>query len=234
MDKKLLLRKQIIQNGAESLSDAQLLEFFIEHSGAGEEEVRLLLSEFGNIKYAADASADLLMSLYGLNISTAVLLKLIPAICHEKSANHKSELLINSSAKAMRYFEKFFTGYSTEHFSATALSSGMWIADCYVSSSESLSEINEKCRSIVRFAMKSQKKNIIIAHNHPDAAAAPSQTDITSTEKIIDALSPLGIRLIDHIIIGKDSSLSLRDAFPQINFGTTPEYRSSAQPNYYK
>lgn len=66
-----------MQNGAESLSDAELLEFLILHSGAGEDEIRLLLSGFGNIKYAADAPSDTLTSLYGLNISTAVLLKLI-------------------------------------------------------------------------------------------------------------------------------------------------------------
>ncbi len=234
MDRKLLLRKKITKNGAESLSDAELLEFLLLHSGAGEDEVRLLLSGFGNIKYAADSSPDILTSLYGLNISTAVLLKLIPAISHEKSANQKSELLINSSAKAKKYFENFSTGYSTEHFSAAALSTGMWVSDCYVSSSESVSEIYEKCRNIVRFALKSQQKSIIIAHNHPDSAAEPSQSDITATEKIIASLKPLGILLIDHIIIGMNSSLSLREAFPQINFGSIPEYKTSAQPNYYK
>lgn len=234
MDKKLLLRKKITQNGAESLSDAELLEFLMLHSGARENEIRLLLSEFGNIKYTADASPDTLTSLYGLNVSTAVLLKLIPAICHEKSTNQNSELFINSSSKAKKYFENFFTGYSTEHFSAAALSSGMRITDYYVSSSESASEIHEKCRNIVIFALKTRQKSIIIAHNHPDSAAEPSQCDINATEKIITALKPLGILLIDHIIIGRDSSLSLREIFPQLNFGSISGYKTSVQPNYYK
>ena len=234
MNRKLLLRKKIMQNGAESLSDAELLEFLILHSGAGEDEIRLLLSGFGNIKYAADAPSDTLTSLYGLNISTAVLLKLIPAICHEKSVNQKSELLINSSEKAKKYFENFFTGYSTEHFTAVALSSGMWVSDCYVSSSESASETHEKCRNIVRFALKTQQKSIIIAHNHPDSAAEASQCDISATKKIIAALKPLGILLIDHIIIGKNSSLSLRETFPQLNFGSISGYKTSDHPNYYK
>lgn len=234
MNRKNFLRKKIDASGTEALSDSELLEFLLLHSGEEANTAELLLSELGSIRNIADASPELLMKIYGLDIGTASLLKMIPAICHEKSASRRSELLINSADKAKIYFRNVFAGFSSEHFSAAALSNSLWISDCYINSSGAVSELNTRCRDIVRFIVKSQKNSIIIAHNHPDSTAEPSQSDITATKKIINALRPLGIKLLDHIIIGTDAAVSLREVLPQISFDGVPEYKFSHQPNYYK
>lgn len=225
MNRKQILRKKIEESGVQSLSDAELLEFLLSHSGAEEGTAKLLLSKFRSIKAAADAVPGLLMSQYGLSVNTAALLKLIPALCHEKSANRKAGRLINNTAKAKKYFENFFIGYSVEYFSAAAINDGMWVAGCFANTSGSSSEVSVRCRDIVRFAVTSGKDKLIIAHNHPDGNPDPSESDLIATRKIIAALRPLDIKVLDHIIVGKESSLSLREMPGLIGFEDAPEYK---------
>lgn len=225
MNRKQIFRKKIESCGVQSLSDAELLEFLLSHSRAEENTSELLLSALRNIKKIADMDSGILMTQYGINSNTAALLKLIPAICHEKSANYKSGLRINNTDKAKKYFENFFIGYSTEYFSAAAISDNMWVSDCFANTSGSQSEVSARCRDIVRFAVTSGKNKLIIAHNHPNGSPDPSESDIIATRKIINALRPLDIKVLDHIIVGKESSLSLREMPDLISFDESQEYK---------
>ena len=59
-------------------------------------------------------------------------------------------------------------------------------------------------------ALKRSAAAILIAHNHPSGDPTPSQDDISSTKKLIDASEMVGIRVLDHIIIGDGVFLSMR------------------------
>jgi DNA repair protein RadC len=48
-------------------------------------------------------------------------------------------------------------------------------------------------------------------HNHPSGDPTPSTADITVTQDIKKAAAPLGVVLHDHVIIGRNSHISLRD-----------------------
>ena len=52
---------------------------------------------------------------------------------------------------------------------------------------------------------------VIMAHNHPEGAALPSNTDVTSTSTVSTTLRTLGINLIDHIIINRTAYFSMRE-----------------------
>lgn len=229
MNFKQTIRKKIQSCGVQSLSDAELLGFLLAHSGAGEDEANNLLAELGSIKAAVEVDAGTLIAQYGLNSDSAMLLKLIPAVCHAKSANNNSNRLINNTERAKNYFDKFFTGYTEEYFCAAAVKDNMRISDHVLLTSGSSLSVNAKCRDIVGFAVHSGMNKIIIAHNHPDANPSPSENDLIATEKIINALKPLGIKILDHIIVGSDSSLSLREMPGLVGFDEAPEYKTTLQ-----
>lgn len=68
---------------------------------------------------------------------------------------------------------------------------------------------------------------VIIAHNHPQGTLRPSQEDIDCTVEAIDALSSLGIPLLDHVIVAGSQVVSLREN------GFIPESVWAAQhPNH--
>lgn len=59
-------------------------------------------------------------------------------------------------------------------------------------------------------AIKRGAAGIIVAHNHPSGDPSPSQQDIDVTERLLHSSEILGIKLVDHVIIGKGSFVSLR------------------------
>ena len=60
-------------------------------------------------------------------------------------------------------------------------------------------------------ALKCNAVNIVLVHNHPSGEPTPSRDDIRSTKKIKEAGDMVGIRLLDHIIIGDNKFSSLRE-----------------------
>lgn len=65
-------------------------------------------------------------------------------------------------------------------------------------------------RDIFRLAVRTNANGVILVHNHPSGDPAPSKDDERSTIGIVEAGKILGIRVIDHIIVGKNSYYSFR------------------------
>ena len=65
-------------------------------------------------------------------------------------------------------------------------------------------------REIFNVAIKNMASAIIIAHNHPSGASMPSNEDISLTKKVMNLSEMLGIDFLDHVIIAKRGSISLR------------------------
>ncbi|NRY59528.1 JAB domain-containing protein [Clostridium beijerinckii] len=66
-------------------------------------------------------------------------------------------------------------------------------------------------REVFKPAILSNSASIILFHNNPSGDSAPSKEDISITERIKESGNILGIKLIDHIIIGDDSYCSLKE-----------------------
>jgi len=66
-------------------------------------------------------------------------------------------------------------------------------------------------REVFKGAILASAKSIILAHNHPSGDPEPSDDDITLTKRTENAGRIIGIELLDHIIIGDGSYISLRE-----------------------
>ena len=66
-------------------------------------------------------------------------------------------------------------------------------------------------REVVKRALELGASAIIMVHNHPSGDPKPSRADIDITRKVRDAARPVGIALHDHLIIGKDGFVSLKN-----------------------
>jgi DNA repair protein RadC len=65
-------------------------------------------------------------------------------------------------------------------------------------------------REVFRPALESSAVAVVIAHNHPSGEATPSPEDIEITQRLIQAGKLMGIRVLDHVIITKDSFTSVK------------------------
>lgn len=66
-------------------------------------------------------------------------------------------------------------------------------------------------REIFRFAVEESANSIILVHNHPSGDPQPSQEDIRATKQLIEAGNQIGIKVLDHIIIGDGIFVSLKE-----------------------
>ena len=64
-------------------------------------------------------------------------------------------------------------------------------------------------REIFMLALKYEAVNIILLHNHPSGDPTPSKEDIHTTRRMMEAGNLIGIKLMDHIIIGDNKYISL-------------------------
>ena len=67
-------------------------------------------------------------------------------------------------------------------------------------------------RQVVEQALRCGASAVILAHNHPSGIALPSRADQQMTQQVVDALAPLGIRLLDHIVVADGDFVSMADS----------------------
>jgi DNA repair protein RadC len=63
---------------------------------------------------------------------------------------------------------------------------------------------------VIRRALELNASAIILVHNHPSGDATPSNADVTMTETIAELAGPLGVKLHDHLIVGRNGHCSMR------------------------
>jgi len=66
-------------------------------------------------------------------------------------------------------------------------------------------------REVMKPAILSNAASILVGHNHPSGNSEPSQEDIQVTRKLVEAGKIMGIELLDHIVIGEDEFVSLKE-----------------------
>jgi DNA repair protein RadC len=66
-------------------------------------------------------------------------------------------------------------------------------------------------REIVRAALAHHAAAVVLAHNHPSGSVQPSQADEALTRVIREALAPVDVRVLDHVIVGGDKALSMAE-----------------------
>lgn len=66
-------------------------------------------------------------------------------------------------------------------------------------------------REVVKSAILKGAAGVVFVHNHPSGITEPSQADIAITRKLMDALSTVEIRVLDHLVISAQGYTSMRE-----------------------
>ena len=98
-----------------------------------------------------------------------------------------------------------------EHFVCLYLNARNQMLRNEVISIGSLSASIVHPREVFRIAIEQCAASIVLAHNHPSGDTSPSRDDIELTQRLVKAGQMIGIDILDHIIVGKDDFLSMRE-----------------------
>ena len=209
-------RERLIQQGASSLSDAELLAIFLrsgsrQHSAV--ELSRILLQHFGGLNPIFDARLQDLNQFHGIGASKYAQLMAVKELGRRYSAQYlKQEKVELSNSKALLDFLKFeLLGETQEVFAVLCLDVHLRKISFKKMFYGSLNSCEISINQLLRHAINQHASSIVIAHNHPFGMPLPSNADIQLTQRILTACVLLEIRLIDHCIISPEGSCSFAE-----------------------
>jgi DNA repair protein RadC len=98
-----------------------------------------------------------------------------------------------------------------EHFCIFCLNTKNKIVGVHTISIGSLNASIVHPREVFKAAMLNNASGIICLHNHPSGDPEPSREDIETTRRLVDAGEIMGIKVLDHVIIGEQRYLSMKE-----------------------
>ena len=208
-------RERLKVKGVDSLSDAELLAIILQNGSHGENVIDLsnrLISTFGVDKLNS-LSLQELMKIKGIGLAKAS--KLIAAF--ELSKRIKSGTVynktINNPEDIAHYYMEKLKDVKKECFFAVYLNTKNKILGEKLISVGTLNKSLVDHREIFKEALKYSANAVILVHNHPSGDPNPSPEDEQITNQIRECGKIMEIGLLDHVIIGRDCFVCVKETF---------------------
>jgi DNA repair protein RadC len=206
-------REKMAARGASALSDAELLAILLRVGVAGKSAVELardLLTQFGSISALLAAPPNEIAKLKGLGVAKALQLQAALELGRRALAEPlQQQPLLNSPQAVQDFLRLTYLGETAEVFMALYLDTQHHLIQAAPLFRGSLHSTSVYPREVVKAALAANAAAVIFAHNHPSGSAEPSQADIALTKTLKDALRLVEIRVLDHLVVGNQSVVSL-------------------------
>ena len=208
------LRTKFRERGADALAEYELLEmllFRIYPRRDTKPIAKDLLKEFGSLAQVLSAPINRLMEVKDIGEATETDLKLINSAGQLlASGNIRSRPLLSSWSQVLQYCRASMAFEEKEMFRILFLDKKNQLIKDEVQQTGTVDHTPVYPREIAKRGLELSATAIVLVHNHPSGDPTPSRTDIEMTKTIIDVLTPLGIIVHDHIIVGKEGHASLK------------------------
>ena len=210
-------RERFLKQGPEALSTAELFAIIL-RTGSKEENVvemsNRLISEYGLDKLF-ECTLKELQEIKGIGPSKAMQILAISELGKRynqlKRLNDKNQRRITCAKDVFNLFYERLKNEKQEYFYVLMLNNMNYIVEEKLISKGTLDKTLIHPREIFRYAIKNAVSKIILVHNHPDGDPTPSSNDIEITEELAKAGDMIGIKVMDHVIIGRNEKWSWKE-----------------------
>ena len=211
----LLPRERLAKEGVEALSNQELLAILL-RTGTRQASVfeiaQKVLSNLSSLTDLKKMTLQELQSLSGIGRVKAIELQAMIELGHRI---HKHETLemesIISSQKLAKKMQQELGHKKQEHLVALYLNTQNQIIHQQTIFIGSATRSIAEPREILHYAIKHMATSLILVHNHPSGAVAPSRNDDHVTKLVKEACDLMGIVLLDHLIVSHSSYFSYRE-----------------------
>ncbi|TMR80026.1 MULTISPECIES: DNA repair protein RadC [Streptococcus] len=211
----LLPRERLAKEGVEALSNQELLAILL-RTGTRQASVfeiaQKVLSNLSSLTDLKKMTLQELQSLSGIGRVKAIELQAMIELGHRI---HKYETLemesILSSQKLAKKMQQELGDKKQEHLVALYLNTQNQIIHQQTIFIGSATRSIAEPREILHYAIKHMATSLILVHNHPSGAVAPSRNDDHVTKIVKEACDLMGIVLLDHLIVSQSSYFSYRE-----------------------
>lgn len=207
-------RERLLLQGAGSLSDAQLLAIIIRNGEGGRTALDLgreLLEKFGDLAGISRAGVGEIRSVRGIGPAKAAEIKAAFELGRRQQKPALAGASFCASSDVAGYFLPRLKDARREEFRCLLLDTKNRVIRDETVSIGSLTASLVHPRDTFTSAVRESAAAVIFVHNHPSGDVRPSQEDILLTKRLVQAGELLGIRVLDHVIVGNDGHFSFRD-----------------------
>ncbi|MGH2443701.1 MAG: RadC family protein [Chloroflexota bacterium] len=207
-------REKLAQLGAEHLSNPELLAILLRVGVPGQDVVSLsneLLVRFGGLVGVYREPLSVLTGVHGMGLAKAVTVKAALELGRRLLlAQPEERMQIRSPQDVASLLQIQMGLLEQEHLRVVLLSMKNYVVGIREVYKGSVNTSQVRVAEVFRDAIKENCPSIIIAHNHPSGDPAPSTADIHLTQVLVAASKLLDIEMLDHLIIGRSTYLSMR------------------------
>ncbi len=207
------MRSRYFKNGLSAFEPHEALEmllYFTIPRKNTNEIAHELIKHFGSFSAVMSASADELKKVNGIGEQTAMLISMILPLHRmyllesDKNIRH-----FNTSEQCGLYLQNYFSNINHEIVVAMLLD-----GQCKLLAVEEISSgINTLAplspKKLLEVVLKHNAANVVLSHNHPGGLPLPSRPDIQTTIRIKELLDNIGVKLLDHVIVGADDYVAM-------------------------
>ncbi len=208
-------REKLLSRGKESLSNAELMAILL-RTGTKEKSALDLAHDIiavndEGLPGLCDNTPEELLRIKGMG--RAKVCQVLAAVeLGKRVATYprKTRVSISRPADIADLFMEKMRYYKEEHFCTLLLDTkGKIIEEVEVSVGD-LNSAPVHPREVFKHAVKRSAAAVVLIHNHPSGDPAPSSEDVETTMRLVDSAGILGIVVVDHIIIGDGTYVSMK------------------------
>ncbi|EGJ28270.1 RadC family protein [Streptococcus porcinus] len=211
----LLPREKLVRNGAEQLSDQELLAIILRTGNKDKHVMELAANLLNTVSSLSDfkkMSLQELRQLAGIgNVKSIELKAMLEFSRRIQESEQTCQYQILSSFQIAKKMIKQLGDKEQEHLVALYLDTQNRVIEEKTIFIGSVRRSIAEPREILHYACRNMATSMIIIHNHPSGFVDPSENDYHFTKNIKQLCDQIGIACLDHIIVGKNNYYSFRE-----------------------
>ncbi len=213
-DHRARLRQRFSEAGAAALADYELLELFLFRTIPRQDTkplAKAFLAKFGTLDAVLAAPVQRIAEVAGAGPAVAQDLKIVQALLERASkAELKQRTIVSSWSQLLNYCRMSMAHEPREQFRVLFLDvKNQLIAD-EVLNEGTIDHAPVYPREVARRALELSAAAVILVHNHPSGDPKPSAADLAITREIVAAANAVGVKVHDHLVIGRNGAESFK------------------------
>lgn len=208
-------REKILRYGAEVMSNSELLAIILRTGTKDENILKLcdrIISHFGGLNGLINPTIEDLKQIKGVGEAKATQILAISELASRfKSFKSGDDYTVSSPKDVAFYMINEMKNLKKEYFKLIMLNTKNKIISIKDVSIGNLNSSIVHPREVFIEAIKNSSASVILCHNHPSGDPSPSKEDILITNRLKECGILLGIDVLDHIIIGNETYISLKE-----------------------
>jgi DNA repair protein RadC len=203
-------REKLSEKGADALSDAELLAILLRtgYTGRSALEISRRMLRRNTLPRLLNLSLTQLADLKGVGSSRASILVACTEIARRLNRQDQSTTI--KTPHDVAQVAQFLIAKKQEHLLCLYVNARNQLLAQEVVSVGTVNSSLIHPREVFAPALQHRAAGVIVVHNHPSGETLPSEEDIITTEKLVEAGNLLDIPILDHVIVGKNGWSSLK------------------------